>query len=335
MRAAAVLERLVERMPVRLTVVAPQPRDLWPLRLRSVSEWIATSCDVGVEQSDDVTVDIAATGDALERWLARLPDIVARETLRLRRGFDLVLGDVPPPVFEAAAAAGVESVALANFSWDWIYRQLGFEAAAVASEAMYARAGLLLETTPSAPMDAFVRRQALGLVTRKPPGLRDRTRALLGAGDRESVVLVALRADSASLLRFPAPMRHVRYLLPSGWPGDGERADVRCESTLDFLELLEAADVVVGKPGYGLIGDVAASATRLLYLSRPGFPENEVLEAWLAQRAGTRRVSREALHCGGWSQDLCALLGEPGPSAVDLSAVDHAADVLFDRLASC
>lgn len=332
-RAAAVLERLAERMPLALTVVAPQPPDLWPADLKNVTEWIAASCDVGVEQSDDVTVDVAATAAALERWLACLPDIVAGETERLRRGFDLVLGDVPPPAFEAAAAAGVPSVALANFSWDWIYRQLGFDAAAEASAAMYAKAGLLLEATPSAPMDAFSRRHSIGLVARRPCGRRVHTRTQLGAHADESLVLVALRSESSSLLSLPPPLAGVRYLLARGWPGERGRDDVISDCAVEFLDLLEAADVVVGKPGYGLIGDVAATATRLLWVARPGFPENAVLEAWLRRRRGTRPVSRESLHSGTWSPDLRALLEEPAPTVLDSSATGQAADVLAACLA--
>ena len=50
-----------------------------------------------------------------------------------RNGFDLVVGDVPPLAFEAAAEAGVDSVAVANFSWDWIYERMNFADAAVAA----------------------------------------------------------------------------------------------------------------------------------------------------------------------------------------------------------
>ncbi|MBI5503877.1 MAG: hypothetical protein HY899_03700 [Deltaproteobacteria bacterium] len=327
-RAAAVLERLAARMPVALSVVAPQPPELWPASLKRVTEWVAAASDIGVEQSDDVTVDAAATGAALERWLMRLPDIVAEETGRLRRGFDLVLGDVPPAAFEAAAAAGIPSVALANFSWDWIYRELGFDAAAQASASMYARAGLLLETAPSAPMDAFTNRRSIGLVARRPAGRRIHTRARLGAGAGERLVLIALRPDSSSLLRLPPPLPGVRYLLARGWPGDRVRSDVTSDCAVDFLDLLEAADVVVGKPGYGLIGDVVATATRLLWVARPGFPESAVLEAWLQRRSGSRRISAHALRSGAWSSDLCALLEESEPAPVDCSGAQHAAAAL-------
>ena len=36
-------------------------------------------------------------------------------------GAKVVVGDIPPLAFEAAARAGVPSIALGNFTWDWIY----------------------------------------------------------------------------------------------------------------------------------------------------------------------------------------------------------------------
>ena len=326
------LDRLAERVPVRMTVIAAQPPGLWPSHLRPVTSWVDASCDVGVEQSDDVTVDAAATRAALSDWLACVPDIVEREARRLRSGFDLVIGDVPPPAFEAAAAARVPSVALANFSWDWIYRELGFEDAAAICASMYGTAGLLLETAPAAPMDAFVRRHSLGLVTRRPSARRQHTRTSLGIGDHEQVVLLAVRPDSAALVSLPPQSPGIRYLLPSGWPAGRLREDVLDECALEFLELIAAADVVVGKPGYGLIGDAAASATRLLWVSRPGFPENAVLERWLRDHRCTREVSRDALRSGEWSQDLRLLIEEPAPAPFDLSPADRAAEALAECL---
>lgn len=335
-RAAAVLERLVERVPAEMTVIAPQPADMWPSCLQRDTEWIDQSCDVGVVQSDDVTVDEAATGAALSQWLAHLPGIVDRERRRLGGGFDLVLGDVPPPAFEAASLAGVPSIALANFSWDWIYRELGFEAAAAASASMYAKADLLLETAPAAPMPAFARRRPTGLIARRAVGRRSQTRASLGIGDGEHLVLLALRPDSAALVRLPAPSAGVFYVLPAGWPPaidrNGVRDDVLLARSLEFAALIDGADVVVGKPGYGLIGDVAASATRLLWVPRPGFPENAVLEGWLENRRGMRRISADALRTGAWLHDVLALLDAPRTDATDLSAAGLAAGVLADVL---
>src|ERR1043166_5508339 len=103
-----------------LAVVTSAPRALYqrlqPLAFRD------DECDVGLAQQGALLIDRRGTG---ERWRAVPSDWgarVAREADWLQSfGAGLVLGDIPPLAFEAAARAGVPSVGLANFSWDWIY----------------------------------------------------------------------------------------------------------------------------------------------------------------------------------------------------------------------
>ncbi len=61
---------------------------------------------------------------------------VAQEAAWLREaGARLVLGDIPPLAFAAAAEPGLPSVALGNFSWDWIYGHLAARVPALAEAA--------------------------------------------------------------------------------------------------------------------------------------------------------------------------------------------------------
>ncbi|MFN2425095.1 MAG: hypothetical protein ABR587_01465, partial [Candidatus Binatia bacterium] len=256
MRIAAVAEQLRQVVPVRLTVIAACDPRVWPVSLAAVTDaWHPASCDAGVVQSDDVTVDLAATTESLGRWLSDLPAIVDREAERLAGRFDLVLGDVPSPAFEAADRVGIQSVAVANFSWDWIYEQLGFTEAAAAAARGYSRSGLLLEALPFGPMPAFARRSNVGLVTRVPSSNSESTRLTLGAGPDESVVLLAFQPSSAPALLLPPRRRGRTFLVPGSWPLDGSRDDVRAlPAGLRFEDAIAASDVVVGKPGYGLLG---------------------------------------------------------------------------------
>jgi hypothetical protein len=326
-RASAVLERLADLVPIRLTVVAACDRRIWPPCLNRLTErWIAVSCDVGVLQSDDVTVDLAATRSAVGEWLCRLPAIVAREKARLEGAQDLVLSDVPAAAFPAAKAAGIRSVWLANFSWDWIYAELGMREAAAAAASCYADADLLLEGGPSAPMEAFRRRVAVGLIARRPaprqPGLRD----VLGVAESASLVLLAFQASSAPAIVLPPVRRDRVYLAPAGWPPSSSRPALRpLPDHVRFEEALASADVVVGKPGYGLIGDVEAAGIRFLFVPRPGFPENAVLERHLSGRAATVALAPRDLAEGRWEDTLAAVEASPAPAASPADGAEVAA----------
>jgi len=315
-----VVSALGRLLPLNVTVLAACDRRIWPSSLSSCTEaWIPEACDAGVLQSDDVTVDQAATEARLRRWLDELDAIVAREGDRLADRFDLVLGDVPSPAFDAANSVGIPSVAIANFSWDWIYSELGLRDASAAAARAYAKATLLVEATPFGPMPAFRRRAPVGLIAREPSTRREETRRAIGVADAQSLILVAFQPASAPPLALPPPRKGRVYAAPAGFPGCGSRPDFRT-LPLDgtFPDALAAADVVLGKPGYGLIGDVEAAGVRFLYVPRPGFPENAVLERHLSARPGTAVLSSEEMAKGLFEDRLVALeaLGRPGRADV-------------------
>jgi len=308
------LDRLIAEVAVDLHVMASCPRWLWPSTLEGATvSWRDAPCDVGVVEFADMTVDEEGTAHALERWHETYPATLEREARRLAAGgFDLVLGDVPPLAFDAAGRAGLASVALANFSWDWIYQQMGLAEAAAAAAASYRRAGVLLELEPCAPMDAFPQRVAVGVLGRPAGRPRDRVRDELGVEAGTRLVLVALRAPGVCGL--PAPRSGLCYAVPGvDVAGLGRTDVVEVPSGVSFVDLLSAADAVVAKPGYGIIGDSTWCGAPLLYTKGRGFPESRYLEAWLARRPATRTVTAAALAAGSWSDEIGELIDGPRP----------------------
>ena len=96
------------------------------LTLRAPVDFQQTECDTGVVQFDSLRLDEAETVRRAAAFYAGFDARVAaeRDLLRSMRP-SLIVGDVPPLAFAAARAAGVPSIAIANFTWDWIYE--GYE----------------------------------------------------------------------------------------------------------------------------------------------------------------------------------------------------------------
>jgi L-arabinokinase len=332
-RTAALLERLVRLEDVRLCVTCACPRELWPLSLaRLTVEWRSLACDAGVIERPDLSIDVAATRLACERWARSYDASVESESRWLRSAASLVLGDVPPLAFDAAALAGIPSIALANFSWDWIYAAMGIEKAAEQAGAAYRKAELLLELEPAAPMAAFRDRLHVGILGRRAARDRDSIRSGLGLASTDRFVLVALRATGPSRgWNLPEPTPGVRYAIP----GDGQtRADVLAEiAGIAFIELLAAADCVVAKPGYGILADTAACGVRLLCTERRGFPEDTVLGAWMAGRQGMARLSAAEFARGDWLGALTALLDQDAPAPVSATGAAGALSRIRSLLA--
>src|SRR5687767_14169979 len=115
---------LAKRPETRVGVRTSAPRWLFDLTVKGKVAFGTLECDTGVVQIDALTLDEA---DSIRRAAAFHSDLVTRaasETRILRElGAGLIVGDIPPLAFAVGAAAGIPSIALGNFTWDWIYSE--------------------------------------------------------------------------------------------------------------------------------------------------------------------------------------------------------------------
>jgi L-arabinokinase len=102
--------------------------------------------------------------------------------------------------------------------------------------------------------------------------------------------------------------------------GDLERAGV------DYVDLVGAADVVVTKPGYGIVSDAIAAGTRMLYTDRGDFPEYPILVREMAQWLACAYVTNAQLLEGRFATEIHALLATPMPPPPPLDGARQAAD---------
>ena len=92
-------------------------------------------------------------------------------------------------------------------------------------------------------------------------------------------------------------------------------------------DLLNACDAAISKPGYGLVAEIIANQTRLLYTSRSDFVEYEVLVQGLKEYAVAKELSRVEFFAGSWQQPLEALLKQTSDwQRIELNGAEKAAD---------
>jgi len=78
-------------------------------------------------------------------------------------------------------------------------------------------------------------------------------------------------------------------------------------------ELMACADLVVSKPGYGIVSECIANDTALLYTSRGHFIEYDLFVAEMPRVVRCRFISQEDLLAGRWAEAISSLLAQPGP----------------------
>jgi len=295
---------------VRFIIRSGAPSWLLEHNARAKVEIQAFDADTGVEQIDSLRLDEGETARRAAAFYRDMNRRVDDEAGFLReRHAALVVGDIPPLAFSAAARAGIPSIAIGNFTWDWIYRGYPiFDTAApgvieVIQEA-YSHATRALRL----PMHGGFERMAG--VTRDIPFIARRsvrdpgeTRRVLGVSDGRPLVLASFGGYGLQLPYDVIAQSGLTVIAPAREVPHG----------LSYEDLVAAADVVVSKPGYGIISDCVANDTALLYTSRGHFVEYEVLTAAMPAVLRCRFIPQEDLLAGRWADHVAELLQQPPP----------------------
>ncbi|MCC7009172.1 MAG: hypothetical protein IT184_10170 [Acidobacteria bacterium] len=286
--------------------------------------------DTGIVQATSVAHDDEATVDAALEFYRTFDARIASEVAALSsERVDLVVGDVPPLAFEVAAALGVPGVAIANFTWDWIYEtHPGFlpRGADVLERirAAYRKAALAIELPFSGGFEVFPRVTVVPLVGRKPTRSRADTRTHFGLPARGRVVLLSFGGYGLPSLDLAAVDCRTDWTVVTtdlSSPGAGSLpAHVRLVDTpalsaggFGYEDLVAASDVVVTKPGYGIIAECIVSDVPVLYTSRGQFREYDVLVAALRRYVRARFIDHDDLFGGRWREALEAVRAQPDP----------------------
>jgi UDP:flavonoid glycosyltransferase YjiC (YdhE family) len=271
------------------------------------------SCEVdtGVVQIDSLRLDEEQTTREALRFYSELDRRNADEVRTLGDlGADLVVGDIPPLAFAAADCAGVPSVALGNFTWDWIYSAYpAFNRSApdviAAIRRAYSHATLALRLPLHGgfePMADVVR--DVPFIARRSLRDRDEIRRALGCPPDKPVVLLSFGAYGVDYpIEAVSRSTGVTMISAVREPPAGFR----------YPDLVAASDVVISKPGYGIISECVANGAALLYTSRGHFVEYDLLVAEMPRFLRCRYISQEDLRAGQWAEAIDALLAQPEP----------------------
>jgi hypothetical protein len=109
----------------------------------------------------------------------------------------------------------------------------------------------------------------------------------------------------------------------------GPSAEALAAADLRYEDLVAAVDVVVTKPGYGIVSDAIAGRARLVYTTRGDFPEYGVLVAEMPRFLPVAFVSNQDLREGALGPALEEVLAKPFPPPPDLSGAEVAAAELL------
>ena len=318
-RSLAVMEALASirpscRIHASTTIASPWIREQVGFPLT----WRRQDYEPGALQRNCFEVDVPATLAAYREFERQWQERLEREYEFLRaNAIDAVVSDISALAVGAAGELGLPAVGVSNFTWDWILEPWCPAEDAPLVERLrdsYARGTCQLRLPFGPDSSSFPASEPAPLISRRAlrPPEEVRRRLEIGCG-RIAVVCpggwtadewpeIHARPGDFQLVTVgdlpvttTAPHRRLGHDLPAG---------------ITMPDLVAAADVVLGKPGYGLASECLTHRAPFAMLERPDFRETPYLIAEM-QRSGRCSVSSlEAFFAGEWEPMLEAALTE-------------------------
>ncbi|HEX7593411.1 MAG TPA: glycosyltransferase family protein [Anaerolineae bacterium] len=320
-RASAVMAALHEIDPAfHFDIFTRVPRWFFDDSLRGAFTYHPLLTDIGLVQETALREDLAATVAALNRFLPFRPTLVrdcAAQVARLK--CELVVCDIAPLGIAVARAAGIPSVLVENFTWDWIYRGYARDEPRLRGAIAYLR-GAFRSVDYYIQTEPVCRYGAADLTTapisRTPRLSRMATREKLEILRAAKAVLITMGGipGKYDFLRRLNEQRGVHFVIP------GNGGSARRESNLVLLphhsefyhpDLVNACDAVIGKLGYSTVAEVYHAGIPLGYVSRARFRESPVMARFVRRRMNGVAISEAQFLTGDWLRhlpDLLALL---------------------------
>jgi UDP:flavonoid glycosyltransferase YjiC (YdhE family) len=261
------------------------------------------SLDAGIVQHDSLQMELQPTLEACKAIHARLPSLIEEEIAFIRKhNITLIIGDAPPLCFEIAARVGVPSVAITNFSWSGIYRGFlhalpEFGALIEEMDNFYRTTTLALRLPYSCEMDIFPAQEMIPFITRSSALDPREAREKFGLPRAATVVLLSFGGHGLERLQLERLLQQKDFF----FVGTGEA--LRKERNLlilpnaqrNYVDLVRASDVIVSKPGYGIVADVIRHQIPLLYTDRGDFAEYPYLVKTLENCATAEFIPQDDL----------------------------------------
>ncbi len=324
-RSCQVINTLRRRHPkIAVEVVSTAPGWFFTGFLDQTVPVRALSLDFGVLQQDSLVMREEETLKAYRSFLPERNRRIEHEAASLRQdGVSLVAADIPAAAFAAAERAGLFSVGISNFTWDWIYQGLaekhpGYDDVLGSLAADYNKSDLLLRLPFHGGAGSARQVEDTPLVARVSPLSQGEIRRMLGIGETQRVGLISFGGFGLRAFDFSNLDQLKDWVFLTEARLDSAAPNVRTipAGRFSYPDLVKAADVVITKPGYGIISECIANGTAALYTRRGDFREQALLIKGLKRFGRGREIDNDSLRNGRWGEALETLIGQPHPANV-------------------
>jgi len=326
---------------IPILVKTDLPPDFMKSRLPAAIKIIPGAFDIGLIQKDSIHVDLDASLHALDKLYSQEETLIAQEVDFIHHeNLSLVVADIPAMPLAAARRAHVPAIATGNFGWDWIYSDFiqhdpRWQIYVEKFRAVYQQTDLLLRQPFAEPMSAFPRIIDLPLLAKPGIARRKELAEHAGADSAKKWVLLSfttLNLDRSALKKILHLIEYEFFTVePLHWPESG----IHCidRSAFSFADALATVDIVVTKPGFGIVSECIANAKPIIYAERKNFLEYSVLVESIKHYCQHTFIPTTDLYSGNLAPAIEAIQTAPPPiQAMPRGGAEIAAQAILNKM---
>jgi hypothetical protein len=297
--------------------------------------------DVGLAQKTSLEADLGETLVRLNHFYPLPTSMISSlSSLLLEKQCDLVISDIAPMGILASKHAGLRSVLVENFTWDWLYEEYlteepGFEKVIFHLKEIFALADFHVQTEPVCLPGQV--QLTTGPVSRKPRVSPSEVKAKLGIPRDAEVVMITMGGipESYPFLKEIENHASAYFILSGAAEKLDRRKNMVClphRSKFYHPDLVNASDALIGKIGYGILAEAYFAGVPFGYIERQQFRESRVLGSFVRDRMAGLPVRPTAFYNGNFLSVLPRLLSMPRLSRTEQNGAEQVASFILDLL---
>jgi UDP-N-acetylglucosamine:LPS N-acetylglucosamine transferase len=317
-RAASVMEALAEiESSLQFDIFTTVPDWFFSQSNSFAFQYHWLENDIGLVQKTPFQEDLSATVQKLKEFLPFNQAQIAAAAEKIRHlNCELVICDIAPMGIRVARKAGVPSVLIENFTWDWIYQGYAAEEFNVFSaylQPIFAEATYHIQTQPickPARVD-FTAGPASRKI--KVPSVQIRQRLRLPDSCKVVMITAGGVPKSYGFIDKLRDQTDTHFIISGASNSENIHKNLILlpeNSGYFHPDLINAADALVGKIGYSTIAEIYQAGVPFAYCARARYRESKPLVDFVENHLCGFAIGEAEFQAGDWIlrlQDLLAL----------------------------
>ena len=339
-RAASVMEALAEiESSLQFDIFTTVPDWFFANSNSFGYQYHRLETDIGLIQKTPFQEDLPATVQKLKNFLPFNQSRIATVAERIRHlKCQLVVCDIAPMGIRVAKEAGVPSVLVENFTWDWIYQgyeEQGFNEFNAYLQPIFTEATCHIQTQPICKPERvdFTADPASRKIKTPSSHIRQR----LGLSDTDKLVMITAGGVSKryGFIDKLKNQTDIHFIIPGASDSENIQNNLILlpENSVYFHpDLINAADAVIGKVGYSTIAEIYQAGVPFGYSARTHYRESKPLVDFVENHMSGLPIAESEFQNGRFTGRIKEILQIPRAQGNRPNGADQIADFIASRL---